>query len=124
MRVLYLSNIPRDAGKGASGCDIGAMAALRERGHDVDELWDYSAPRRLRHANLHQLLEAPFECARRVRERRTVTRYDAVISNQPLSYAAAREHRRAHREGVFVVRSHGWEPHVREIEERWYPGGD
>jgi glycosyltransferase involved in cell wall biosynthesis len=124
VRLLFAANTPADPNLGAPGCDLATIAALRELGHEVDEIWEPAHPRRIRHANLHQLLELPRAYERAVAARwRERTYYDVVQVSQPHAYLAALRHKRQRRRGVFVNRSHGWEPHVREVFAR-YAGRD
>jgi glycosyltransferase involved in cell wall biosynthesis len=115
VRLLFAANVPPDPTLGAAYCDLALIRALRDRGHHVDEIWEAASPRRIRHGNLHQLLELPRAYARAVEARCRATAYDVIQVSQPHAYLAARRHRRAGRSGLFVNRSHGWEPRVREV---------
>lgn len=119
MKILFVANTPRDPNQGASGCDIATMDALRSQGHSVDEIWGDDMPHRIRHPNLHQLLELPGNFAAAVERQCQGNDYDVIQVNQPHAYLAARQHRRRHRRGVFINRSHGWEPAVSEALARY-----
>ena len=131
MKFLFAANTPRDPNAGASGCDIATIEALRLQGHEVDEIWADDMPRRIRHANMHQLLELPQNFARAVSLKCKDKRFDVVQVNQPHAWLAARQHQMARRRGIFLNRSHGWEtalhmalerlhlPDARAIGRRW-----
>jgi len=110
LKFLFVANTPRDSNAGASGCDISTIDALRLLGHEVDEVWSQDMRRRLSHHNLHQWLELPGNFAWVVRDRCRRKDYDVVQVNQPHAWKAAREHQILKRKGVFINRSHGWEP--------------
>ncbi|MBS0201599.1 MAG: glycosyltransferase family 4 protein [Planctomycetes bacterium] len=93
--------------------------ALRRMGHEVDEIWQPELGRRIKHGNLHYLLELP-QAYRRAMSRRLANRsYDVVELNQPHAYLAARDFRRGGHHGVFVNRSHGHEVRSEEILGPW-----
>ncbi len=110
MRFLFAANTPRDPNLGAAGCDLATIEALRQLGHEVDEIWGSDMPQRVAHRNLHQLLELPRNFAAAVARHCGNKRYDVVQVNQPHAYLAAKIHRLQGRPGVFINRSHGWEP--------------
>lgn len=114
MRFLLAENTLPDPNQGASGCDLAIIQALRDLGHQVDELWGPDLPRRIRHANLHQWLELPRRYANAIALKCASQIYDVIQVSQPHAYLAAKEHRRHDRPGLFVNRSHGWEPYCRE----------
>ena len=118
MRILTIADVPPDPDAGVSGTEWHTNAALRELGHHVDALWgDDLAPRRIRHGNLHYLLELPRAIEQAVRD--AAGNYDVVQVSQPHGYRAARVARE--RGAVFVHRSHGVEPRVAEEVRRWKP---
>jgi glycosyltransferase involved in cell wall biosynthesis len=120
MKILYVANTPRDPNKGASGADVATIEALRELGHDVDEVWaDDSSPRRISHGNLHQLLELPHRFADRVANATRKTEYDVIQVNEAAAWLAAKQHVKSGRRGVFINRSHGWEPAGRQAIKTW-----
>lgn len=124
MRMLFAANTMRDPNQGAPGCDIATMDALRAQGHVVDEIWGDDMPRWIRHHNLHQLLELPGNFAAAVAKRCKGTDYDVIQVNQPHAYLAARRHRQENHRGLFINRSHGWEPAVHEAMLRYGSGSD
>lgn len=119
MRLLFAANTPRDPLAGASGCDISVIEALRRQGHEVDEIWAHDMPRKIAHPNLHQLLELPKNFANVVAKRCGAKSYDVVQVNQPHAWLAAKQHRLSQRPGVFINRSHGWEPALRRAVARY-----
>lgn len=114
MRLLYVSHLERDPLKGAPWADISLMDALRRRGHEIEEIWDFGAPRRINHGNLHLLLEAPRRCERAVLRNCAVRPYDVVLINQPLGWRAGSRIKRVSPAPLYIARSHGWEPRVSE----------
>ena len=118
MKLLFAANTNADPNQGASGCDLATIAALRGKGCTVDTIWADDMPRRIQHGNLHQLWELPTRFANAVSQRCLTTSYDVIQVNQPHAYLAAREHQQLSRPGIFVNRSHGWEPHVHEAMDR------
>lgn len=119
MKFLFAANTSRDPLAGASGCDISVIEALRRQGHDVDEIWAHDMPRRIAHPNLHQLLELPKSFAKVVADRCRLTSYDVVQVNQPHAWLAAKQYHLSKRSGVFINRSHGWEPALRRAVARY-----
>jgi glycosyltransferase involved in cell wall biosynthesis len=110
MKFLFLANTLPNPNEGASGCDLSTMQALRELGHQVDAVWTGGWHRRIPHDNLHQLLELPRWFNRILIEQCGRTNYDVIQVSQPHGWLAARTHRTRAVPGVFIMRSHGWEP--------------
>ena len=123
MRILYIAHNTADASKGAANADLSLLAAMSHRGHEVEQVWNVGEPRKIRHDNLHLLLEAPRKCEAEVIQRLANAEYDVILTNQPLSWRAARAVRRLGRATLFVARSHGWEPRVFE-EQRSFLTAD
>lgn len=120
LRILFVANTTRDPNKGASGCDIATIDALRELGHLVDEVWaDDMPPRRIQHGNLHQLLELPGRFANAVAKKARSNQYDVIQVNECHAFKAALQHQKQQRPGIFVNRSHGWEPAGRKALSDW-----
>jgi glycosyltransferase involved in cell wall biosynthesis len=109
MRFLVASDYVHDPDSGAAGTIHASNAALRELGHDVEEIWRDDLPHRIRHGNLHYLLELPHALKREIRRRCDAKTYDVILASQPHAWMAARDHQRLRRPGVFLNRSHGWE---------------
>jgi glycosyltransferase involved in cell wall biosynthesis len=114
-----ISDTPADPNRGAAGTEVRTMHALRALGHEVDAIWADDLGRRIRHGNLHILLEQP-----RTYERAAVAalrrkEYDVVHVNQPHGYRAARAVHRISPQTVFIHRSHGFELNVEETLRPW-----
>ena len=118
-----MANNSADASKGAANADLSLLRALRERGHAVEDHWEIGEPRKIRHDNLHLLIEAPRSCEREVIHKLDKTQFDVVLVNQPLGWRTARSLARRATGPLFVARSHGWEPRV-FTEQRPYLGRD
>lgn len=119
MRVLYMADVPPDADSGAAGTVFRTARALRELGHDVDEVWSGELSRRIAHGNLHYLLELPCAYRRAMHRRLADRQYDVVEASQPHGYLAARALHRASPQAVFIHRSHGFELRRARDMERW-----
>jgi glycosyltransferase involved in cell wall biosynthesis len=120
MKILFVANTGRNPNKGASGADVATIEALRELGHDVDEVWaDANSARRISHGNLHQLLELPHRFADMVANATRKAEYDVIQVNEAAAWLAAKQHVNSGRRGVFINRSHGWEPAGRDAIEKW-----
>ena len=118
MRILFMADLPKDPNSGAAGTEVHFVDALRRQGHEVDEIWNDQLPRRIGHHNLHYLLELPRTYRAALRRAASRAPYDVFHVNQPHGWLAARSIR-GRRRGVFVHRSHGFEPHVRDVTRRW-----
>lgn len=119
MRILTGADVPKNPDAGAAGTVYQTNAALQGLGHQVDEIWASDMQRRIRHGNLHYLLELPHGYLTAVAERCADIDYDVIQLSQPHAYLAAREHRRLKRRGIFVNRSHGLEPRVQQAVLDW-----
>lgn len=115
MRILVGADVPPDPNSGAAGTVFHTNRALRELGHEVDEIWADDLGRRIRHGNLHYLLELPRTYRNEVGRRCAEKQYDVIQLSQPHAWLAAKEHQRRHRSGIFVNRSHGVENMVNEV---------
>jgi glycosyltransferase involved in cell wall biosynthesis len=119
LRILVAADVPSDPNAGASGTVYQMNRALRALGHTVDEIWQPDLGRRIRHGNLHYLLELPHAYCRELQRNLAKSQYDVVEFNQPHAYRAARQYRRVPNRGIFVNRSHGHEVRAREAVEPW-----
>ncbi len=104
---------------GAAGTEYQTIAALRSLGHHVDEVWGDELSQRVRHGNLHYLLELPIVYRSAMLARLRETSYDVVHVNQPHGYLAAKHLRLSGRKAVFVHRSHGFEGRVNAVLRPW-----
>ncbi|WP_160168360.1 glycosyltransferase family 4 protein [Novipirellula maiorica] len=119
LKILVGANVSPDPNAGASGTVWQMNAALRRRGHQVDEIWAENLGRRIQHGNLHYLLELPRTYVREVRKACQQQTYDVIELNQPHAYLASRDHKNQQRSGVFVNRSHGHETRSEEQLQPW-----
>lgn len=109
MKFLVGADYPPDPNSGAAGTVHWTNRALRELGHEVDEFGRADMPHRIRHGNLHYLLELPSAYREAVQARCARKEYDIIMLSQPHAWLAARDHLRRRRQGVFLDRSHGLE---------------
>jgi glycosyltransferase involved in cell wall biosynthesis len=119
LKVLMMSDTPSDPNRGAAGTEVQTINALRALGHDVDAVWSDDLGRRIRHGNLHLLLELPRAYERAVVDALQRKEYDVIHVNQPHGFRAARTVHRLSPRTAFVHRSHGFELHVEETLRPW-----
>ncbi|HSY49334.1 MAG TPA: glycosyltransferase family 4 protein [Thermoanaerobaculia bacterium] len=119
MRILFMADVPRDPFSGAAGTEVRTIAALRDLGHTVDEVWAPELGRRIAHGNLHYLLELPRAYERAAARHFADHDYDVVHVNQPHGYRVARWLGRHRKHAVMIHRSHGIESHVDEVIGNW-----
>ncbi|MCA9048573.1 MAG: glycosyltransferase [Planctomycetaceae bacterium] len=120
LRILVAADVPPNANSGASGTVFQMNQALRDLGHSVDAVWSTQLGRRIRHGNLHYLLELPRAYRRELRRALRKTDYDVIEFNQPHAWLAARECHRLGFRGVFVNRSHGHEIRFDLTMDDWH----
>lgn len=119
MRILFAADVAPDPDSGAAGTEWQTIAALRRQGHEVHTIWRENLPQRIRHGNLHYLLELPRGYRRVIRRHCQHHVYDVIHVNQSHGYLAAEEHQRLGRRGVFVMRSHGLDDHMEAVLRPW-----
>lgn len=119
LRILVAANVPKDPNSGAAGTVVQTNDALRRLGHVVDEVWAMDIGRKIRHGNLHYLLELPFAYRRILRSKLSTNKYDVIEFNQPHAYLASRDFSRKHEHGIFINRSHGHEVRVHRELKKW-----
>ncbi len=119
MRFLVGADVPPNPDSGAAGTVYQTIRALRNLGHEVDELWAADLGRRIQHGNFHYLLELPFAYRREVAKHLQKRPFDAVILSQPYAWLAGLYIQRHYPKTVFINRSHGWEPRIREVLHYW-----
>lgn len=120
LRILMVADVAPNPDSGAAGAEVQLGNALEALGHDVVQVWRDDLSHRIRHGNLHQLLEQPR--AYRTAIRRAIANhgeFDVYHVNQPAGWLAAREHRHLRRNGLFVHRSHGYELNVEASLRPW-----
>ncbi len=123
MRFLVGSDYARDPNAGAAGTIYWTNQALRELGHEVDEFWASDLPRRIRHGNLHYLLELPGAFRREVAARCRHRAYDAVVLDQPHAFLAGDDLQARHPDILFLNRTQGWEAQADEAMRALPPAG-
>jgi glycosyltransferase involved in cell wall biosynthesis len=119
LRILMMADTPADPNRGAAGTEVQTMDALRALGHDVDAVWSDTLGRRVRHGNLHLLLELPRTYARAALLALREKPYNIIHANQPSGFRAARLVHRISPATVFIHRSHGFELNVEETLRTW-----
>jgi glycosyltransferase involved in cell wall biosynthesis len=119
LNVLMMSDTPHDPNRGAAGTEVQTLQALRALGHDVDAIWSDDLGRRIRHGNLHLLLELPRAYERAAIKAMRSKDYDVVHANQPHGFRAARAVHRLSPRTVFIHRSHGFELNVEQTLQPW-----
>lgn len=119
MRILLMANAPRNPDSGAAGTEVRTADALRAMGHHVDEIWSDTLGRRIKHGNLHYLLELPRAYRREMRSALQRADYDVVHVGQPHGYLAAKTLHRSGSNAIFVHRSHGFEPLSQNVTTEW-----
>jgi glycosyltransferase involved in cell wall biosynthesis len=119
MRILFAADVEPDPNSGAAGTEWQTIQALRELGHEVDEIWAADLGRRIDHGNLHYLIELPRAYRRVIGERCQQHQYDVIHANQGHCYLAALAHHRAKRPGVFICRSHGLDDRMEQVLKPW-----
>ncbi len=119
MRILLMADTPPNPDSGAAGTEFQTVLAMRRLGHEVDVVWADELSHRIRHGNLHYLLELPRSYRKLMLEKMRSKSYDVVHVNQPHGYLAAKALRKQHKSTVFVHRSHGFEPRARDVLRGW-----
>ena len=121
LRILTVADVPPDPDSGAAGTVYHTNVAFRELGHEVYEVWaDQLGPRRIRHGNLHSLLEQPRTYRREVLKAVAKKDYDVVIMSQPQAYLAARALKKRGFGGLVINRSHGLELRANAVLPKWH----
>ena len=119
LHILSIANVPKGRNSGAAGVELETILALRELGHEVDDVWSDTVGRSIQHGNLHQLLDLPSRYAAVVRRGMERKPYDIIHVNQPHGFAAAKLVRHRWPASAFIHRSHGFEPRVDEVLQHW-----
>jgi len=119
MRILMLADMKPDLNSGAAGTELHLADELATLGHEVVGVWSDDLPHRIRHWNLHHLIEQPRAFRDAIRRLNRDGGFDVYHVNQPAGWLAARAHRHERRRGLFVHRSHGFEPRIGAVVQRW-----
>lgn len=115
MRILFVADMVPDQNLGAAGTEIQTSRALRALGCHVEEIWAQHLPHRIKHGNLHYLLELPRAFRAAVQHAFRRSHFDVVRANQPHGFLAGEWLLEAHPNAVFVHRSHGLEVRANEV---------
>jgi glycosyltransferase involved in cell wall biosynthesis len=119
LRILMLADVRPDPNSGAAGTEMRLGDELEALGHDVTRGWADALPHRIRHWNLHHLLEQPRGYRAAIRRLSALHDFDVLHVNQPAGWLAAREHRRRGGRALFAHRSHGFEPRIGGVVRQW-----
>ncbi|HEY4641165.1 MAG TPA: hypothetical protein VII75_07450, partial [Thermoanaerobaculia bacterium] len=119
MHILLMADTSADPDSGAAGTDIRTAEALRELGHEVDEIWADTLGRRIRHGNLHYLLELPRAYEREMLRAMSGKPYDLIYVSQSHGWLAAKTLHESGSPALFLHRSHGFEPHAQRVVSAW-----
>lgn len=107
-----------DPNSGAAGTVLETSRALSALGNRVETFWSDDLGRRIRHGNLHYILELPQSYRRVVRDHLARAHFDVVQLSQPHSYLAARMLRLRPDAPLMLWRSHGLEAKVEDAIAR------
>jgi hypothetical protein len=69
LRLLLVADVAPNPDSGAAGTDLAIASELERQGHEVVAVWEDRIRHRIRHWNLHHLLEQP-RVARRARQQK------------------------------------------------------
>lgn len=121
LKILAVANVPPDPNSGAAGTVYHTNVAFRELGHVVDEVWNDELPQKIKHGNLHSLLEQPRNYRNAIMRRLDKNnKYDVVQISQPQGYLAAKTLRKMNFAGVVTNRSHGLELIMNDVLPYWH----
>lgn len=119
MNILFMSDAPENPNAGAAGTEIQTAEALRNLGHNVDAVWAHDLPHRIKHGNLHYLVELPLAYRQRMLLSLKHKHYDVVHVTESHGYLAAKALGHLNRRAVFIHRSHGLEMRVHSDLAPW-----
>ena len=120
LRILSVADGLPDPNSGAAGSIYFTNRALRSLGHQVEELWmGRVGPRRIRHGNLHSLLEQPTRYVAAIRKAVKLADYDVILAQQPQAWESAKDHRLSGRPGIFLTASQGVETRISRVLDEW-----
>jgi glycosyltransferase involved in cell wall biosynthesis len=119
LNILVGADVLPDLNSGAAGTVMETSKALAALGSRVESFWSDALGRRIRHGNLHYILELPRAYRRVVRERLARERFDVVQLSQPHSYLTGRMILKKTDGPLMVWRSHGLEAKVDDAIARF-----
>ena len=120
-RILVGANVPPDANSGAAGTVVETCRALVEAEQQVEAFWAADIGRRIKHGNLHNLLELPVRYRQIVRQRMARRPFDVIQLSQPHGYLAGKWVLAQPNRPLMVWRSHGLEAKVDDALARFTP---
>lgn len=127
MNILFMADVLANPDSGAAGTEYQTIQALRGLGHEVDAVWSDELSHKIRHGNLHYLIELPLSYEKTMLAKMRRRHYDVVHVNQPHGYRAAKSLMQTSVRCVFIHRSHGLEMRVERDLSPWrirYGQGD
>lgn len=119
LRILHMADVMPSPDSGAAGTDYQGVLALQRAGHQVRAVWADELSHRIPHYNLRYLLELPRSYRDVMLRHLGAQAFDVVQISQPHGYLAAEALAASGREAIFVHRSHGFEPRVRDDLAVW-----
>ena len=120
-RILVGANVPPDANSGAAGTVVETCRALVTLDQQVEAFWAADIGRRVKHGNLHNLLELPIRYRQIVRHRMAQRQFDVIQLSQPHGYLAGKWVLARPNRPLMVWRSHGLEAKVDDALARFAP---
>jgi len=113
MRILIAHDVLPDPNLGASGAVYQMSKSLQKLGHKVDNIWADDLPHRIKHGNLHYLLELPTAYVKVIKKRlKEGKNYDVIQISQPHCFLAAKYVRKHLSKTILIHQSHGVELNV------------
>jgi glycosyltransferase involved in cell wall biosynthesis len=109
MRFLVVYNGPLNPDSGSSGTVWQTSSALRELGHEVDEVFEDRIGRSISHPNLHYSFELPRRILHTVKNSVRKNQYDVLLISQPYGYLVGKWLRERPDAPLYLHRSHGHE---------------
>jgi glycosyltransferase involved in cell wall biosynthesis len=119
LRILLVADFSPRVDSGAAGTELAIQAELERQGHEVAAIWEDGISHRIRHWNLHHLLEQPRAIREAVGKALARRSFDVLHVNQPAGWRAARSAARSEPRALFVHRSHGYEPRIASALAPW-----
>jgi glycosyltransferase involved in cell wall biosynthesis len=110
--ILVGADVQPELNSGAAGTILETNHALESLGQNVRSFWADSLGRRIRHGNLHYILELPRAYRRVVNQHLDGASFDVVQLSQPYCYLAAKSVCRMEGRPLMIWRSHGLEAKV------------
>ena len=120
LRILHMADVMPSPNSGAAGTDYQGALALQRAGHQVRAVWADELSHRIRHYNLRYLLELPRSYRAVMLRCLQEQEFDVVHISQPHGFLVAEALAESGSRAVFVHRSHGFEPRVRDDLAIWH----